>query len=91
MVDSARKSGGGGHCHFSKLCGDIMTRRGLTDYSITHQILWTSLAEMVTVFWCLVCIYGSFGVSLILILLISIMKPNLGQLVTCEAWLFIVI
>ncbi|XP_076442852.1 uncharacterized protein LOC143281524 [Babylonia areolata] len=41
--------GGGGQprCRLTENCGLTMTKRGLTEYSITHQILWTALAEMV--------------------------------------------
>ncbi|KAL8589752.1 hypothetical protein ACOMHN_027260 [Nucella lapillus] len=32
-------------CSLSRECGLIMTQRGLTNYGITHQLLWTALAE----------------------------------------------
>ncbi|XP_050407138.1 myb-like protein D [Patella vulgata] len=32
-------------CYIGKECLDTMTMKGLTEYGITHQILWTMLAE----------------------------------------------
>ncbi|XP_076464882.1 uncharacterized protein LOC143296714 [Babylonia areolata] len=43
-----RRAGGHGSeggCSLSEHCGRVMTARGLTDYGITHQLLWTVLAE----------------------------------------------
>ena len=34
-------------CSLSKECGLVMTKRGFTDYGITHQLLWIALAEKV--------------------------------------------
>ena len=34
-------------CSMSKDCAQKMTKRGLTEYGITHQLLWSGLAEKV--------------------------------------------
>ena len=35
-------------CGVSEHCINIMTRKGLTGYGITHQLLWTMLSEQVS-------------------------------------------
>lgn len=34
-------------CGVSPFCIELMTRKGLTGYGITHQMLWTMLSEQV--------------------------------------------
>lgn len=43
-------------CGVSEHCIKLMTRKGLTGYGITHQLLWTMLSEQVSGNYCLKCL-----------------------------------
>ena len=49
ITQSNHTAAGRGGCSLTRKCALIMTEQGLTQYGITHQILWTALAEKVHV------------------------------------------